>query len=140
MKYLITGLSILFCLQVFAHEGAEMVQAKFAPRFGGKVSHVEKKTGHHHEDRYVGELIVSDEGVMRLFFYDLAMKDISIAKFPAEVKGAITSKKDKTEIVLKKGEKNYTGTLPRVKARPYRLEFNFNVNGENLSLGFKAMD
>ncbi|MGE3610731.1 MAG: hypothetical protein AB7I27_14155 [Bacteriovoracaceae bacterium] len=161
MKILFILLLITF--NVHAHEGEEEVTAKFAPRFGGRVSavvgeedhnqigkdHHEKgeakdhKDKHHDEAKYMAEIIVSDANVVRVYFYDLEMKLIDLAKFPQEIKGSIKSKQQTgrgEEIVFSKQAKNYVGKLPPIKKKPYDMTLEFRSTNEPLHISFKAMD
>lgn len=153
----------LLTFNSYAHEGDEEVTAKFAPRFGGRVSAVvgeedhnqmgkdhhskneakDHKDKHHDEPKYMAEIIVSDSSIVRVYFYDLEMKIIDLNNFPVEIKGSIKTKGQLGRgeaIILSKQAKNYTGKLPLIKKKPYDVTFEFLAKNEPLHISFKAMD
>lgn len=173
MRLFILALILSCCsIQVWAHEGDEEVSVKHNPRFGGRVSPVIMEEDHdslgkptpqhrndtkvssgqnvanrkhetHNDPKFMSEILVSDENNIRLYFYNLEMKDIDLKDFPEELiidvkLPGMASRGPR--IALKKTGKSYLGTLPSIKKKPYDFYIDFIVKSEILHITFKAMD
>ena len=140
MKYLVLVV-LMMSFSVLSHDGDEEVKVKNAPRFGGRVSAVMDE--HHHDEMvYMSEIIISDQDIVRLYFYDLNMKDISLDKFPDILKMNLTYKKLASPQILelKKNKKLYEGKLPKGIKRPFNLSTEFKANSKEFHLTIKALD
>lgn len=137
-----------FSVSSFAHEGDEEVTVKNNPRFGGRVANVtieedhhmgKKGSEHHDEVKFMSEILVSDEGKVRLYFYDLAMKNIDLKGFPEQMNLHVKLP-GSLKVILKKQNGVYIGDLPKIKKKPFDLFVDFNANELPLHITFKAMD
>ena len=146
MKCLLAILVLTFLsVNALAHDEGHGPKLGDQPKFGGLVAavidHLEVDKGRKAELLYKAELTKNAKGVVRVYFYDNAMKPISIDGFKAGVADLIhkdkTSKKwiSKSFKLEKKGD-FYEGTLPLKPRPPFNIDVKVDSKGKRLFMAF----
>lgn len=130
--------SLLFVsVFAFSHDGAEVPSGRFAAKYGGRVAFVADDD----HKLYLAEIIISDSDKVRLYIYDLEMKQVDLKDFPSQIVGDVKNKnRSNQKVSLSKKDKYFVGELRSIKNKPYHLNFEFEVKGENLHVEFPFMD
>lgn len=110
----------------------------------GKDKHANEE--HHDEPAHgnMAEIIISDEGVIRLYIYDGNMKEIPLTEFSNFANVNLSFKKSKVRhamnFSIKKESKYYKGDLPKVGKKPFTLEIELSKLKVKHKVLFKNLD
>ncbi len=117
-------------------------------RMGGVVTAVvladEAKLGPKAALQYKAELTRSEDGTVRVYFYDADMKPLEPARFGKNAKAVLLSMKKKKlnqapfTLALKDGA--FTGKAPKPSGKPYNIDVTFTEGKKKLLAAFDGLD
>jgi hypothetical protein len=130
-----------------AHDEGHGPKLTDAPRQGGVISPVidakEAKLGPKAKLIHKAELVRAEDGTVRVYLYDEAMKPLDLAGFDGKAQGILEykkSKKDKSwskekfELELKDGA--YLGSPKKVTSKPFNIDVTMKKSGKDLLVAF----
>src|SRR5690606_30877336 len=121
--------SVLFILNTssFAHEGHGEMPTE-AAKYGGVLGNVideakMEKKGKSNSPLMKAEILLSEDGTVRLYLYDLKMNQIKAGGFSTEAKGIVDNSKAKTKkpFMLQLHNDHYIGKILKQKKRPFDI-------------------
>jgi hypothetical protein len=93
---------------------------------------------------YKAELTRTEDGTVRVYFYDAQMKSLDLASLPKTAKAMLQSKKRKkwTSIpfLLEKTADGYIGKAPKPAGRPFNIDVTFKEGERELLAAFDGLD
>ena len=93
---------------------------------------------------YKAELTRSDDGTVRLYFYDKDMNSLDLAKLDKTAKAVLMFKKSKkwtkTPFTLTQKEGAFEGTAPKAASKPYFIDIHVMEGGKKLLTAFDNLD
>jgi len=150
MKLGMMGLliSLGMSLSVVAHDGGHGPKLRDAAKYGGVVAPVilekELSLGHKATLFYKGELTRSQDGVVRFYLYDVAMKPLKLDAFPQKANAFLEIKKNnrwqRTPFTLIKAGGSYVGKLPKILGRPFNIDVLLTKDTRVFLVAFDRLD
>jgi hypothetical protein len=149
MKTLILGLVLVLSTSLLAHDEGHGPRLTDAPLYGGVVAPAiqasNAKLGRKAPLIYKGELLRSEDGIVRIYIYSTKMKPLSLSQFDKKGKAILETKGkngwEKKEFSLTLVDNSFTGALPKGKIRkPYNIDVFVTEKGKALLLAFDNLD
>jgi hypothetical protein len=148
-KYILTLAAIILPMVAFAHDEGHGPKVDDTGKHGGILAPVVdakdvEKGGHAHLV-YKAELVRSEDGTVRVYYYDKEMKPIQIEKtFGKTANGVVetTKKKEvKTESFSLTVEDNaFVGKAPKPSSKPFNIHVRVKEGDRELFVGFDNLD
>src|SRR5690606_7583915 len=114
------------------HEGHGEMPTEPA-KYGGVLGNVVSETKFQKKEKgnpilLKAELVRSADGTVRLYLYDLDMKELKVSDFSEEARGIVENERAKTEqkFSLKSHRDHYLGKMPLQKKRPFNVYLHFS--------------
>lgn len=148
MKLILTFMTLLFSLSLFAHEGGHGVVTE-GGKFGGIMSPVvafaEQGKGDKATTLYKAELVRSESGTLSLYLFDLKLNVLPLKDFSEVIESKLEIKKKGKFIYFgtfqfKKNGNHYTAQLPKVEYKPFNIDLFFNKGSDKFFVGFSNLD
>lgn len=150
----IIKLTILFLLLISipavstAHDEGHGPKLTDTGMFGGIVTAVvnqgDASKGSEADLVYKAELVRSQDGTVRVYFYDKTMKPLKMAAFDKTADAVlITFSGDKENVEkfnLGLEGKAFKGNSPKAKSKPYNIDVVFTENGKKYLAAFDNLD
>jgi hypothetical protein len=141
-------LSLILVQVAFAHDEGHGPKLTDAGRQGGVVAPVvsakDAKKGASAELVYKAELVRSDDGTVRIYFYDKDMKPLDTSKFAQQGEGVIEFKKGKkwetSKFAIRAADGAYSGTAPKPSSKPFNIDIHVKEGGRELLSAFDNLD
>lgn len=141
-------LSLILSSQLFAHDEGHGPKLTDAPKNGGVVTSVvlakDANLGAKAALQYKAELVRTADGLVRLYFFDAAMRPVALEKFSATAKALVlTVKKGKVSsqpFELARHGDHYMGTSPKPAKKPYSIDVKFQDASRELLAAFDNLD
>ncbi len=148
MKYLSVLLAASLSLPAFAHDEGHGPKVVDAGKMGGVLTAVvlakDAKFGPKAALVYKAELTRTDDGTVRIYFYDKDMKPLDIASLPKTAKAALQAKKNKkwtsTPFILAKTADGYEGKAPKPASKPFNIDVTLTEGKRELLAAFDGLD
>jgi len=148
MKYLVILLAATMSLPAFAHDEGHGPKLHDAGKFGGVMTGVvlakDVKLGAKAPLVYKAELTRSEDGTVRVYFYDKEMAPLDLTRLPKTVKASIEAKKRKkwtsTPFVLTKTADGYEGKAPKPASKPFNIDVVVKEGERELLAAFDGLD
>lgn len=148
MRYLGLLLAASLSLPAFAHDEGHGPKLTDAGKMGGVMTAVvlakDAKLGAKAPLVYKAELTRSEDGTVRVYFYDKDMKPLDIAGLPKTAKAELQAKKRKkwtsTPFTLKKGAEGYEGAAPKPGSKPFNIDVSLKEGERELLAAFDGLD
>lgn len=150
MKKSTMGLMVLAAIMnvALAHDGGHGPKLTDSPRYGGAVAPVilakDSSLGRNAKLLYKAELTRAQDGTVRVYFYDINMRPMSLAAFAAKGVGKLEQKKNKqwavTELALTKEKDTYTGSMPKQIRKPFNIDVFVKSADKELLAAFDNLD
>lgn len=148
MRMLGAVLAASLSLPCFAHDEGHGPKLTDAGKMGGVLTAVvlakDVKLGTKAPLVYKAELTRAEDGTVRVYFYDKAMKPLSLAGLPKEAKAVLQAKKGKKwtstpfKLVLK--SEGYEGKAPKPAGKPFNIDVTLTEGGRDLLAAFDGLD
>lgn len=146
MKSLLVSLALLFSTLAFAHEGHGEMPTELS-KFGGIMGNVVSETKmeakvKNNPPLMKAEIVRSEDGTVRVYLYDLSMKQIKLDGLSKEAKGTVENRRAKTKdkFTLMAHGDHYMGKIPKQKKRPFDIYLTFTKGSEKFFVGFDNLD
>jgi hypothetical protein len=151
-KYMMIPLAIATLLMPFlavAHDEGHGPKLTDAGKHGGIVAPVidskEAEQGAHAHLVYKAELVISDDGTARVYFYDKEMKPLEVeSKFGKTASGVVEVIKKKdvktTPFSLTLEDGVYVGMAPKATSKPFNIDVRVKEGERELLVGFDNLD
>jgi hypothetical protein len=131
-----------------AHDEGHGPKLTDAGRQGGVVSPVvlasDARLGARAALVYKAELVRSDDGTVRVYLYDAAMKPLDASRFGPAAEALIQFKKgrkwESTKLELKLEDGAFVGTAAKPRAKPYNIDIHLSEGGRKLLSAFDNLD
>ena len=144
----ILALTLALSLSAFAHDEGHGPKLTDSPKQGGVVTSVvlakDASKGNKAELVYKAELARTNDGTVRVYFYDSSMKQLDLKGFAETGKAQlITQKKGKFSVQnfeLKKMGDHLMGKMPKPARRPYNIDVRVSEDGKDLLAAFDNLD
>lgn len=141
-------LGALLSMPALAHDEGHGPKTSDAGKMGGVVTAVvlaaEAKLGPKAALRYKAELTRSEDGIVRIYLYDKAMKPLDPARFGRSAKAVLESHKKKktsrTPFNLAMENGAYTGKAPKASTKPFNIDATFKEGDKELLAAFDNLD
>jgi hypothetical protein len=148
MKYLGVLLAASLSLPAFAHDEGHGPKVVDAGKMGGVLTAVvlakDAKLGAKATLVYKAELTRSEDGAVRVYFYDKDMKPLDISGLPETAKASLEAKKRKkwtsAPFVLKKTVDGYEGKAPKPASKPFNIDVTITEGKRELLAAFDGLD
>ncbi len=148
MKRLILILALSLSIPAFAHDGGHGPKLSDAPKQGGVLSPViqasEAKLGSKAVVIYKSELVRSEEGIIRLYFYNSKMEALPLSTFEKTAKATLAVLKKKqvvtTPFELKQEGNIFVGKLPTPATKPFDVDIHLKEGNRELLVAFDNLD
>jgi hypothetical protein len=145
-KFLV--LILVFGLNAFAHDEGHGPKLTDAPKQGGIVAPVvlakDASLGPKAELKHKAEIVRSNDGTVRVYYYDKAMNPISTGALASSAKAVlITSKKGKVteqKFDLKWVQDHFEGKAPKPSRKPYNIDVKVMQGETELLAAFDNLD
>lgn len=146
MKSLLVILTLLFSALTFAHEGHGEMPTELS-KFGGIMGNVVSESKmeakvKNNPPLMKAEIVRSEDGTVRVYLYDLNMKQMKVDGLSKEAKGTVDNRKAKTKdkFTLMAHGDHFMGKIPKQKKRPFDIYLTFSQGTEKLFVGFDNLD
>ncbi len=148
MKSFLILLSLIFSLQILAHEGGHG-DVDEGGKFGGVMSPIVDKAeagkGNKATFLYKAELVRAESGKLSFYIFDTKMNLVDLKDFGSEISAKLeVKKKGKFTYVgdfkLTKSGNHFTGQLPKVDYKPFNIDFFLKLGAKDLFVGFSNLD
>jgi hypothetical protein len=146
MKIILLLLSLNF--MVLAHEGGHGPVIKDAPKQGGIVAPVvlakDAKLGEKALMKHKAEIVRTQDGLVRIYFYDKAMIPMKAGALAAKASAMIVTHKkgkfteQKFDLVWK--DDHFEALLPRPARKPYNIDVHVMEGTQELLVAFDKLD
>lgn len=148
MKILGILLAATLSLPALAHDEGHGPKLTDAGKMGGVVTAVvlasDAKLGAKAPMVYKAELTRSDDGTVRVNFYDKDMKPLDIASLPKTAKASLEARKKKkwtsTPFNLMKTADGYDGKAPKPAGKPFNIDIRITEGKRELLAAFDGLD
>lgn len=149
MKTYLTLIALVCSTTVFAHDEGHGPKLTDAGKQGGVVSPVidskQVKSGAKAEVIYKAELVRSEDGTTRVYFYDKDMKPLPLSKFDKTAKGYVEFKKkdgkwSKQEFALTQEDGEFIGKAPKAESKRFNIDVLAKEGGRELLTAFDNLD
>jgi len=139
---------VIFRLPAFGHDEGHGPKLTDSGKQGGVVSPVvdmkDAKKGASAALVYKAELVRSDDGTVRVYFYDQYMKALDLSKFSPQADGVVEFKKGKKweagKFTLKATDGAFLGTVSKPKTKPYNIDIHVKEGSRELLSAFDNLD
>lgn len=146
MKFSAVLFTLFMSMNLLAHEGHGEAP-KDPSRFGGQLSNVVDATKVSKKEKnnppiFKSELIRSEDGTLRLYIFDLKMKDTDLSSFSSKIEANVENTKNKINLnfELEKHGNHFMGKMPKVNKRPFNLYFKIKNKNQDLFVGYDNLD
>ena len=146
MKLFTVMIVILFSFSLFAHEGHGEMPTE-SSKYGGVMGNVVSESKMMKKEKnnpplMKAEIVRSDDGMVRLYLYDLKMNLLTDKDFLKDAQGILENNKAKTkdQFSLTLHGNHYMGKIPKQKRRPFNIYISFSKGPEKLFVGFDNLD
>ena len=141
-------LALIGAIPAFAHDEGHGPKLTDAAKQGGVVSPViearEASKGAKAAVVHKAELVRSEDGTVRVYFYDQGMNPLDLSKFSKEAKGVLEFKKSKkwvkAQFVLKQEENAFIAIAPKSESKPFNIDIHVQESGKELLAAFDNLD
>ena len=141
-------LALMCSIPAFAHDEGHGPKLTDAAKQGGVVSPVidarEVSKGAKAAVVHKAELVRSEDGTVRVYFYDQGMNPLDLSKFSKEAKGILEFKKSKKWVkapfVLKQEENAFIAIAPKSESKPFNIDIHVQEAGKELLAAFDNLD
>lgn len=148
MRKSILFFSLFLGLNVMAHDEGHGPKLSDTGKQGGIVSPVidagEASKGTKASLLYKAELVRSEDGTVRVYFYDKDMKPLDLAKLDKSAKGFLEFKKNKKwtkqEFALSQEEGAFMAKAPKSPSKPFNIDVVVKESGKELLSAFDNLD
>lgn len=132
----------------FAHDEGHGPKITDTAKQGGIVSPVidtkEMKKGPHAAVIYKAELVRTEDGSVRVYFYDKEMNSLDIGKFDKSAKAVLGVEKKKkftkTSFALSQAEGAFMGKTPKPTSKPFNIDVHVKEGTRDLMVAFDNLD
>ena len=148
MKIILASTLLAWAIPVLAHDEGHGPKLNDTGNYGGILTAVVESKhaplGAKAPLVYKAELTRSEDGTVRVYVYDAAMKPLSQDMLPKTAQAfLITSQADKevkTPFFLSLGEANFIGKAPTPASKPFSIDVSFKTKDKDLLAGFDNLD
>ena len=146
MKLLIFGLTLLLNATAFAHEGHSDMPSELA-KFGGSLENVVDYTKMQAKEKnnlplMKAEFVRSEDGTVRLYLFDLKMKQLQVDSLSKEAEVTVENPKEKThaKFTMKPQGDHFIGKIPTQKKKPFNIYIYFIKDAKKFFVAFDNLD
>jgi hypothetical protein len=148
MRSFLLAVALMMSVSAWAHDEGHGPKLTDAAKQGGVVSPVieakDASKGGKAQLVHKSELVRSDDGIIRVYFYDKEMNPLILNHFEAMAKGIVEFKKNKkwnkVLFSLKQEEGAFVGKAPHVSSKPFNIDIHVKENGKELLAAFDNLD
>ncbi len=148
MKSFILASAMLFSFSSYAHDEGHGPKLTDMGKQGGIVSPVissnEASKGSKANLLYKAELVRSEDGTIRVYYYDKEMKPLDLNKLDKAAKGYLEFKKNKkwtkNEFALNQAEGAFTAKVPKSPSKPFNIDVVVKEGNKELLSAFDNLD
>lgn len=148
MKNYMLFTALLLSISAFAHDEGHGPKLTDTGKQGGIVSPViqssDAKKGAKASLVYKSEMVRSEDGVVRVYFYDKDMNPLDLARFEKTAKGVVEVEKKKkvtkTPFTLKLEENAFVGSAPKASSKPFNIDITVQEGNKQLLTAFDNLD
>ncbi len=148
MKSLILASALLLSFSSYAHDEGHGPKLSDSGKQGGIVSPVisanEASKGAKANLLYKAELVRSEDGTVRVYFYDKDMKPLDLSKLEKSAKGYLEFKKNKkwtkNEFALSQADGAFTAKVPKSPSKPFNIDVVVKEGDKELLSAFDNLD
>ena len=145
-KFLVLVLAL--SLNAFAHDEGHGPKLTDAPKQGGLLAPVilakEESLGHKAQAKHKAEIVRTQDGTVRVYFYDKAMSPLKAGALGPKAFGTLISgKKGKfteQKFDLQWKDDHYEGTSPKPARKPFNIELKVLEGTDELLVAFERLD
>jgi len=131
-----------------AHDEGHGPKVTDAGKQGGVLAPVidakDVKKGAHADLVYKAELVRSEDGTVRVYFYDKEMKALDLSKLDQAGNGFVEFKKGKkwtkTPFALKQEDGAFIAKAPKAGAKPFNIDVHVKEGSRGLMAAFDNLD
>jgi hypothetical protein len=142
------ALALIFSVPALAHDEGHGPKLTDVAKQGGVVSPVidakEASKGAKATVVHKAELVRSEDGTVRVYFYDQGMNPLDLSKFSKEAKGVLEFKKNKKWVkapfVFKQEENAFIAMAPKSESKPFNIDIHVREAGKELLAAFDNLD
>jgi len=146
--YILTFAAMILPLVAFAHDEGHGPKLTDTAKQGGVVAPVidakDADKGAHATLVYKAELVRSEDGTVRVYFYDKDMKPLSNTKLEKTANGIVEviKKKEvtKTPFSMNLEEGAYVGKAPKASSKPFNIDVRVKEGERELLVAFDNLD
>lgn len=139
---------VLTQTSAFAHDEGHGPKLTDTAIQGGVVSPVveakDAKLGEKAQLVLKSELVRSEDGTVRVYFYDKDMNPVELTKFAKEARGILAFKKGKkwqnATFTLKQEEGAFVAKAPKASSKPFNIDIHVKESGRELLTAFDNLD
>ena len=148
MRYFLLSVAFLVSVAGIAHDEGHGPKLTDAAKQGGVVSPVidakDASKGAKASLVYKSELVRSEDGTVRVYFYDKDMNPLNLNQLDTSAKGIVEFKKNrkwnKVPFSLKQEEGAFVGKAPQVAAKPFNIDIHVKEGKKELLAAFDNLD
>lgn len=148
VRYLGILLAASLAMPALAHDEGHGPKTTDAAKMGGVMTAVvlakDAKLGPKAALVYKAELTRSDDGTVRVYLYDAAMKPLDPARFGKSAKAVLESHKKKkttkTPFTLTLEDGAFTGKAPKAASKPFNIDALFKEGDKEFLAAFDNLD
>jgi len=141
-------ITLLVASTSFAHDGGHGPKLTDTAKQGGVVSPViaakDANIGKKADLVYKAELVRSEDGTVRVYFYDKKMNPLDLSKFEKSIQGIVETMKkkkmSKTPFALKLEDNAFVGKAPKPASKPFNIDVHVKEAGKELLAAFDNLD
>jgi hypothetical protein len=151
-KYVVAALAGSLCFSILgfarAHDGGHGPMVTDQGNQGGVVSSVidkkDIKKGAKAAVLYKAELVRAEDGIVRVYLYDIEMNELDLSAFEKTAKGNIEVEVKKkfinTPFELNLTDGVFTGSAPKATKKPFNIDVYFKSGELELFAAFENLD
>ncbi|MDZ4660539.1 MAG: hypothetical protein SGJ18_02850 [Pseudomonadota bacterium] len=148
MKRIILLATVLLSAGALAHDEGHGPKLNDSGKQGGIVSPVvdaaEASKGTKAALLYKAELVRSEDGTVRIYYYDKDMKPLDLAKLDKSGKAVLSFKKNKKwnkeEFALNQTDGAYVAKAPKALSKPFNIDVVVKEGNKELLTAFDNLD
>lgn len=148
MKLIIILSALVLSNLALAHDEGHGPKLTDSAKQGGVLSPVieakDASKGSHAAVVHKAELVRSEDGTVRVYFYDKQMNPLLLSKFAPSAKGFLEFKKNKkwvkTPFALSLSEGAFVGKAPKSAKKPFNIDVILVEDGKELLAAFDNLD
>jgi hypothetical protein len=148
MKSLFYCIVFVFSLSAWAHDEGHGPRITDSAKQGGIVASVistkDAAKGTKAILIYKAELVRTEDGSVRVYFYNKEMSPLNVTQFDPTAKGILEFKKNKkwnqTPFSLKQEDDAFIGKVPPLSTKPFNIDIHVKENGNDLMAAFNNLD